>query len=354
VYNAATLRLTGDEFGSDGASGGTGGIAADGGRGSAAGGAAGYGANGGVGDPINGLPGGNGGNGSNGGNGGNGGANGGANGGGGDALGGGLYTTVPLTTDSANTYASDEVTAGAGAGVSRPGAGGGSGGRAGAPGVGGPGMPAGRTGKSGLPGTAGAPGASGASPGQSGTAQFPDFNAVVPPPVAPRFTASNPPLTVTVGSLYAYTFAASGNPAPTFTLATGAPTWLSLDPQTGRLSGIPPTGATAFVFAVVASNGVNPDAATARYQISVLAPPLAPAITSPGSATFRSARGGTFTITTTGHPTAAITETGTLPSGVVFVDNHDGTAGLTVSPAAATGVVHLVIQAANGVTPSAT
>ena len=84
-------------------------------------------------------------------------ASGGANGGGGnggDAVGGGLYTTVALTTDSANTYALNGVTAGVGAGVSRPGAGGGSGGRAGAPGIGGAGLPAGRVGKTGLPGSA--------------------------------------------------------------------------------------------------------------------------------------------------------------------------------------------------------
>jgi hypothetical protein len=302
---------------------------------------------------MNGLPGGNGGDGANGGNGGGGGANGGG-GNGGDALGGGLFTTVPLTTDSSNTYASDDVTAGVGAGVSRPGAGGGSGGRVGAPGTGGAGQPAGRTGKPGLPGTVGAPGASGASPAQSGTAQFPDFNAVVAPPVAPRFTSNTPALTATVGSLYAYTFTASGNPAPTFTLAAGAPAWLSLDPQTGRLSGIPPTGTPMFVFAIVASNGVNPDAVTTSYQISVLPPSVAPAITSPASATFTGGRGGTFTITTTGHPTAAITETGTLPSGVTFLDNHDGTATLTVGPGAADGVVRFVIQADNGVTPSAT
>ncbi len=42
---------------------------------------------------------------------------------------------------------------------------------------------------------------------------------------APRV---HPPLTATAGSPYAYPFTASGNPGPTFTLATGAPTWLAL------------------------------------------------------------------------------------------------------------------------------
>jgi hypothetical protein len=112
------------------------------------------------------------------------------------------------------------------------------------------------------------------------------------------FTASTPALTATVGSLYSYAFTASGNPTPTFALAAGAPTWLSLDPRTGAVSGTPPPGTTVFIFAVVASNGVNPEAVTPTYRISVLPPQVPPVISSPGSATFTSGRGGTFTVTT--------------------------------------------------------
>ena len=62
---------------------------------------------------------------------------------------------------------------------------------------------------------------------------------------------------------------------------------------------------------------------------------------------------GTFTVTTTGFPTAALSETGALPTGVTFVDNGDGTATLAGTPAAGTGGTYvLTITAANGVVPT--
>ncbi len=62
-----------------------------------------------------------------------------------------------------------------------------------------------------------------------------------------------------------------------------------------------------------------------------------------------------FTVTTTGIPTAAMTETGTLPSGVTFIDNGDGTATLAGTPAAGTGGSYpLTITAATGCCSNAT
>jgi IPT/TIG domain/Putative Ig domain len=70
------------------------------------------------------------------------------------------------------------------------------------------------------------------------------------------FTAASPPLTATERVTYSYTFAASGDPVPTFALATGAPRWLSIDPRSGSVSGIPPAGSggSAITYSVVASN----------------------------------------------------------------------------------------------------
>jgi Putative Ig domain len=80
----------------------------------------------------------------------------------------------------------------------------------------------------------------------------------------------------------------------------------------------------------------------------------APAITSASSVTFTMGRAGTFTVTSTGLPTPALTETGALPAGVSFVDNHDGTATLSGTPLSGTGGTHpLTITASNGVTPEA-
>ena len=56
-----------------------------------------------------------------------------------------------------------------------------------------------------------------------------------------------------------------------------------------------------------------------------------------------------FTVTTTGYPAPSLGETGTLPTGVTFVNNGNGTATLAGTPAAATGGVYpITITAVNG------
>lgn len=80
----------------------------------------------------------------------------------------------------------------------------------------------------------------------------------------------------------------------------------------------------------------------------------APAITSANTAAFDIGQAGSFTVTTTGYPTASITETGTLPNGLTFVDNGDGTATLSGTPLAGSGGTYLLsLTTANGVNPDA-
>ena len=88
----------------------------------------------------------------------------------------------------------------------------------------------------------------------------------------------------------------------------------------------------------------SPEYATRASQVTA-----ALAITSAGSTTFTTGTLGTFTVTTTGTPTAALSETGTLPTGVTFVDNKDGTATLASTAATPAGSTTLTITAANGV-----
>ena len=47
-------------------------------------------------------------------------------------------------------------------------------------------------------------------------------------------------------------------------------------------------------------------------------------------------------MTSSGFPTAALSETGTLPSGVTFTDNADGTGTLSGTPATGAGGVYAV------------
>ncbi|MFO0928463.1 MAG: IPT/TIG domain-containing protein [Gemmataceae bacterium] len=79
------------------------------------------------------------------------------------------------------------------------------------------------------------------------------------------------------------------------------------------------------------------------------------AITSAAAATFTEGLAGSFTVTTTGTPTAALALSGTLPAGLTFVDNGDGTGTLAGTLAAGTYGRHVVtIQATNGVGVPAT
>ena len=81
----------------------------------------------------------------------------------------------------------------------------------------------------------------------------------------------------------------------------------------------------------------------------------APAITSADNTTFTTGTAARSRSRPPGSPTATLTETGALPTGVTFVDNDDGTATLAGTPAAGTGGTYaLTIDAANGVLPDAT
>ena len=60
----------------------------------------------------------------------------------------------------------------------------------------------------------------------------------------------------------------------------------------------------------------------------------APAFTSAASASFTAGTASAFTVTAAGTPTPALSENGTLPSGVSFVDNGDGTGSLSGTAAA--------------------
>jgi hypothetical protein len=58
-------------------------------------------------------------------------------------------------------------------------------------------------------------------------------------------------------------------------------------------------------------------------------------------------------VTTSAFPTPALSETGTLPGGVSFVDNGDGTATLSGTPTSG-GAFPITVKASNGVSPNGT
>jgi hypothetical protein len=102
---------------------------------------------------------------------------------------------------------------------------------------------------------------------------------------------------------------------------------------------------------VTATNQTDPSAT----QILTIDIQQAPAIVSAPSAVFVVGADGTFTVTATGSPAPALSETGALPHGLTFTDNGDGTATITGTPADGSARDYEVqVSAINGAQPDAT
>jgi hypothetical protein len=75
--------------------------------------------------------------------------------------------------------------------------------------------------------------------------------------IVPAWHADSPSLSTSAGGSYGYNFNAKGDPAPSYALASGAPSWLSISSSTGALSGTVPAGISSFSYSVTAANGVG-------------------------------------------------------------------------------------------------
>jgi List-Bact-rpt repeat protein/centrosomal CEP192-like protein/NHL repeat-containing protein/beta-propeller repeat-containing protein len=130
---------------------------------------------------------------------------------------------------------------------------------------------------------------------------------------------------------------------------------------TGTASGLGPVTTVAGTGATFGSLSVN---AAGSDSLSVDLPvlgsyaltasaglvvnPSAPTITSANTTMFTVGDAGSFTVTTTAYPTPVLSEAGSLPSGVTFSDNHNGTGTLIGTPAV-NGTFSIQFTASNGV-----
>ena len=170
-------------------------------------------------------------------------------------------------------------------------------------------------------------------------------------PAAPVFTRATPPATATVGTAYTYTFAASGNPAPTFRVSSGAlPAGLGLNTTTGVLSGTP-TAAGAATFTVAANERGQPRRGHLLDHDHREPGPVGSGVHgvhAAGDATVGTAYSYTFAASGSPAPTFRVTS-GALPAGLAL----NTTTGVLSGTPTAAGAATFTVAATNGVSPDA-
>jgi hypothetical protein len=159
---------------------------------------------------------------------------------------------------------------------------------------------------------------------------------------APVVTSANS-TAFSVGQAGSFTVTATGFPAPSITHTGGTlPTGVTF--AAGVLSGTPASGSAgphALVFTIANVAG----SVTQSFTLNVLEGPV---ITSASSVTFTLGAPNTFTVTASGFLPPTLTQGGTLPAGVTWQDNGNGTGTLSGTPQAGTGGNHpLTFTAAN-------
>ena len=162
--------------------------------------------------------------------------------------------------------------------------------------------------------------------------------------LAPAITSANN-TSAEYGATKTFNVTATGDTTITYSL-TGAPAGVTINATTGVMSIASSTAAGAHTFTVTASNGVSPNA-TQSFTLTVTAPP---AITSANSINVVSGAGGTFTVTSIGHPARTYSLTG-HPAGVTI---NASTGVITVASSTEVGEYIFTVTASNGISPDVT
>ena len=171
------------------------------------------------------------------------------------------------------------------------------------------------------------------------------------PATEPPAISSPSSTTFLVGTSGSFKVTSAGIPTPDVTEAGALPagvTYVDNHDGTGTISGTP-TASGVFSISLTAQNGIG----SPVTQSFTLAVNQAPSITSANSTTFTVGSAGSFTVNAAGYPNPSLSETGTLPGGVTFVDNGNGTGTLGGTPVAA-GTFGISFTAQNGIGSAAT
>ena len=157
-------------------------------------------------------------------------------------------------------------------------------------------------------------------------------------------SAISTPPAATLGEPYSFTFTASGNPAPSFSINGPYPPGLDFDFATGTLSGTP-TQVGSYPLTVRADNFYGSTSAVVTLDVVGAAPEIT---NSPSAATAGVPYSFTFQATASPAPTYTVTA-GTLPRGLVLY--ADGV--ISGTPTEVTDGTPVTVTATNGVGPDA-
>jgi YVTN family beta-propeller protein len=170
------------------------------------------------------------------------------------------------------------------------------------------------------------------------TAYVTNFNensvSVISPGQAPSITSADS-ASIGMRSPSDVTVTATGIPAPAITETGALPKGITLTDNgngTASLSGIAARGTRgSYPITITASNGVG-SPATQAFALTVTTAASKPVITSAAAAAPLFGALFNFTVTTNGYPVPSISKTGTMPPGVHFADNGNGTGTISGTP----------------------
>ena len=170
--------------------------------------------------------------------------------------------------------------------------------------------------------------------------------ATVTPGGGPAFTSNASEMAV-AGKAFRFTVTTTGNPVPKITETGQLPRGVKFaghSDGTATISGTPArtaAGTYPLTFTATSSAGNT----TQAFTLTIAS---RPAIKKIPATTTRAGAPLHLAITATGNPPPVLTRTGTLPAGLAFTDNGNGTAAITGTPAACSGGRYrLTITAAN-------
>jgi hypothetical protein len=170
--------------------------------------------------------------------------------------------------------------------------------------------------------------------------------------VAPTITSANAAASI-VGASFNFTVTTTGAPTPAITETGALPSGLTFTDNgngTATISGTPAANTGGSYPITIKATNTN----GAPTQAFTLTNAQAPTITSPNTASFTVGTNSTYNITTTGYPAPTITQQGTLPAGLTFKDNGNGTGTISGSTTASGGTYPVTIQATNSSGSTAT